>query len=439
MDTKDVELAVEKARGVKYADGRLLLQREVSIAYREGAVEVSEGKHAIAAFRAVGPGYGIASTCNVDAAKAEEVLATAVKAAKKSPFRAELLPVEPEVGGVSVRPSKEFDEGEGVEFLKAVVERIEDEAPGAHVEAVLTYCESDSFFASSEGARVREKRPFVDLVIYVALRTYRGVGYASKVIGRQGGLKELERVEFDALARSLAKRAFDSARAVRLSPLYSGRKFAVVLDEECAGGLAHEVAHMLEAGSPGKRLLIGLKLYEFFSVVDDPLLPGAYGSYEWDDEGVRGVRRELLSRDGVELLHTRLTAHYGERPGSAKGVTTVPRPTMSNVFIAPGDWTKDEILEETKEGFRFEGLVKAEVDTSTGEILVEPELAYYFDRSGREVPVKAVAISDYMKRILERIDAVGRIVALRPNLERSFRVSEGGPYVRIEGARCVAS
>lgn len=435
MDASDVERAVSRAKGIKYADGRLLTQREVTVAYRSGAVEVSEGEHAVAAFRAVGPGYGVASTYNVEAAKADIVLATAIKAARESPLKAELTPVRPEVGRVAVEPGGGFDEGEAVEFLKAVVERVEDEAPGAHVETVLTYCETDSFFASSEGARLRERRPFVDLVTYVVARTHHGVGYASKVVGSQGGLRELERVDLDELARELARRAFDSSRAVRLSPLHSGRRFAVVLDEECAGGVAHEVAHMLEAGSPGKRLLSGLKLYEFFAIVDSPLLPGAYGSYEWDDEGVRGVRRELLSREGVELLHTRLTAARGGRPGSAKGVTTVPRPMMSNVFVAPGDWRKDEILEETREGFRFEGLVKAEVDSSTGEVYVEPELAYYFDRSGREVPVRAIAIRDYLKRLLENIDAVGRIVKLRPNLERSFRVSEGGPYLRVAAAR----
>ncbi|WP_455285240.1 hypothetical protein [[Eubacterium] cellulosolvens] len=38
--------------------------------------------------------------------------------------------------------------------------------------------------------------------------------------------------------------------------------------------------------------------------------------------------------------------------------------------------------------------------------------------------------------LVQRVDAVGREASMRPNMEKGFSTSEGGPHIRIDGASC---
>ena len=44
-----------------------------------------------------------------------------------------------------------------------------------------------------------------------------------------------------------------------------------------------------------------------------------------------------------------------------------------------------------------------------------------------------------MKNVLQKIDAIGKLISLIPNTEKGFNTSVGAPYIRIDGARCTYS
>ena len=138
----------------------------------------------------------------------------------------------------------------------------------------------------------------------------------------------------------------------------------------------------------------------------------------------------------MNLLHTRLTAAKDGDPGNAHGVTRMPRPMVSNIYISPSDWKMGELFEDARVGIYARGVVSAECDTSDGRIELTPEISYLIEQGQITKPIKHLKLMGNIIDLIQRIDAVGREVSMRPNIEKGFCISEGGPHIRIDGAPC---
>ena len=433
----DLHRIIEKIPRVKYADLKTVEYKETQIALRPDSSEVFEGTSEKIICRVVDKGYGVASSSKTDIQNAEMVSELALKQAKVAEREVNLLPVEPELGDVEHKEKKEFD----VEKANNILLDIRNELKArlgalyARSELVLSHYRIDSTLVTSEGTHVRESSPLTDLIIYIIVRDI-NQGFASHILGGKGGLEILEGRDWDSILDELVSRAKDMLKAKLLSPLERGKNFKVVLDSETAGAFAHEIGHMLEADIFQGRFFQASNIYEGFVIEDNPTIPRAYGSFTWDDEGVRGARKTLIEKGETGLLHTRLTAKDNEKPGNAHGITHIPRPTVSNVYIRPSDWGLKEIFEDTKNGIYLKGLVRAEVDTSDGKFELVPEIAYIIQNKELKTPIKQLSIRDSTRSAIQRVDAIGKLATLRPNLEKGFCISEGGPHIRINGIHC---
>jgi TldD protein len=422
--------------GGGYIDLRYHKEMCWQIALREESFEdISESVEFITCRVAQG-GYGVASSSKIDSEEIKSVMLKAEKLARLQAKPVSLAPVEVEVGYKQHVASEMFDESEASVFLKDLSARLRERLGSlyARSELILSHAEVHSSLVTSEGTEVCEEWSLTDLVIYLAARWFR-VGYASCVVGGLGGLEVLKRRDWGMIVDKLARRAVNQLQASLLPPLERGKHFKVVLDCEAAGALAHEVAHLLEGGGWVKRL-VGLDLAEDVAVVDDPTLPSGYGSFTWDSEGVRGRRKVLLSRGEVDALHTRLTASDGREAGNARGERTTPTPVMSNVYFKSSDWKVDEMIQDMRSGIYVEGVVRCDVDLSEGTFELTPEIAYMVENKELKTPLKQIRLRGNIVTILKRIDAVGRVIQLRPNLEKGCRVSEGGPHLRVNGLQC---
>ena len=114
----------------------------------------------------------------------------------------------------------------------------------------------------------------------------------------------------------------------------------------------------------------------------------------------------------------------------------MPRPIVSNVYIGPSDWRLKEIFEDTGNGIYIKGLVRAEIDTSDGKFELIPEIAYLINNKEVGIPIRHLKVIDSMRRAIQRVDAIGKLATLRPNIEKGFFISEGGPHIRINGLFC---
>ena len=125
--------------------------------------------------------------------------------------------------------------------------------------------------------------------------------------------------------------------------------------------LFHEACgHGLEADAIGKDTTVyartrGDKIgSELFSGVDDPTLPGAWGSYGFDDEGIAATRTTLFDA-GVQagVMSDRISAHRlgteSTGHGRRQSYAHVPLPRMSNSLVLPGTSDPASLISDVKQ------------------------------------------------------------------------------------------
>jgi TldD protein len=146
-------------------------------------------------------------------------------------------------------------------------------------------------------------------------------------------------------------------------------RYDVVFAPEMTGILVHEsIGHPFEldriygregaeAGEsylrPGNlRVKVGSDLV---NITDYPALPGTYGFYLVDEEGVVAKPKQLV-RDGwaTEFITNRQYAAvlgiHSNAGARASAFDREPIPRMSNTYLEPGDWRPEEIIRDTKRG-----------------------------------------------------------------------------------------
>ncbi len=87
----------------------------------------------------------------------------------------------------------------------------------------------------------------------------------------------------------------------------------------------------------------------------------------------------------------------------------------------------------------MKGVRRATANSSTGIIELEPVIAFRITQKEIKESVSNIKVIDSVQNILEKIDAIGKLVSLIPSIEEGFNTSVGAPYLRIDGARCVYS
>jgi len=106
---------------------------------------------------------------------------------------------------------------------------------------------------------------------------------------------------------------------------------------------------------------------DIVNIVSDPTAEGGLGTYGYDDEGVKARKIDLI-KDGM------FVGYQASREGASKvgvdvsgsmradGWKNLPLVRMTNINLEPGDWSKDEIIEETEKGIIFDGIKSWSID-----------------------------------------------------------------------------
>ncbi len=386
-----------------------LTSEVVEVAVRGNSIEINRNFGRYSAVRVAGTRWAIVSANDK---KFDEIVEKAKRLAG-SGNEIELADAEMAVGEFRMGKGY-FDEETAVEILKDI------EREFGRVEAILTYEKTLREIWTDDGADAREERVSVDLNVSVM-----GKGVASIHIGGLGGLEVLEE-GFGFLMDELRRRIGGLERAKYLNPLMRGSKFEVILSKEAACAFIHEVVHCLEADVSSVRIKDGSEI----TIYDDP---NGFGGYSFDDEGVV-ARRKCLVDGGriISYLHTRESAkRFGVSPeGNGRGLFTIPKAFQTNLVVSPGDWSVDEMIEETREGFLAEGVVRAEICGDYIEI--RPELCWYIKGGEISCPAVLRGIRVPLREALLRVKAIGREVFERISYEKGFPISERSPPIAVE-------
>ena len=378
--TAAVEAAL--AAGARYADARVVLSRHEAITARDGRVEdLAQSQTAGVGVRAlVGSSWGFHGVPDLSTAAARaagaRAAATAAASATVSGPAGDLVPVAPHVASWSspldVDPFEVSLAAKG-DLLVAATQA--SRGAGADVaEGLLQAWDTTTYFVSSEGARIDQR-----------VRKCGG-GTWSTVVGEgetqrrsypsyfgQYGARGWELVtELDLLAH--AERIADEARALLTAPACPATETDLVIGSEQLALQIHEsVGHAIEldrilgweAAFAGTSWLdlgrLGSLRYgsELMNITIDPTIPGALGSFAFDDEGTPAAARDAV-REGtwVGVLSGRDSGATAglDYAGSvrADGWARLPMVRMTNVGLLPGPHTLEEIVAATDDGIFME-------------------------------------------------------------------------------------
>jgi len=247
--------------------------------------------------------------------------------------------------------------------------------------------------------------------------------------------------------RTLARTA--SERAVRLlsAKVAPAGAHVTILDPELVGLLSHEaIGHTVEAdlvisgtaatGKIGENVASGM-----VTMVDDGTIPWCAGWVPFDDEGVVGKKNVIIEKGVLRsYLHSRETAaRFGVEPtgnSRAWNYRDVPLIRMTATYIEAGEWSREEIIEDTKDGFLLLGTGSGQAD-SNAEFMFGVQEAYKIRNGEVGEPYRGVTISGSAYDVLESVDAVGEDFSLA--LGRGHcgkiqpaKVDAGGPTVRCK-------
>jgi TldD protein len=301
-------------------------------------------------------------------------------------------------------------------------------------------------FFSSEGADIEmEITRTIAQVNLVAKEGAKVIGYRGR-IGGTGGFELFDKHDPVKKGIKVGESAVQVLKAKR-SP--NGR-LPVIADHDLTGVFVHEaLGHAAEGDlvTSGDSILegqIGNTLAaDNVTIYDDSTVPGAFGSFPYDDEGVRGGKKVLI-KNGVLvgfILNRETAFKLGmECNGGARAESYGARPIvrMSNTYIDKGDYNFHEMLEDIKFGIYAKGTRGGQVDTAKGSFQFSAQEAFLIENGEVKHPLRDVSLSGMTLQILKNIDAIGSdFVMGDPGFcgkGQMVPVGDGGPHIRISEA-----
>ena len=220
-----------------------------------------------------------------------------------------------------------------------------------------------------------------------------------------------------------------------------------------SGGHPYEADRIFgrEAAQAGESFIdesmIGYQIgSEVVNIVDDPTIPGSYGFYLYDNEGVKARRKNLVVNGKInEFLHNRETAAKMGLPSNGSSRATdydkesIVR--MSNTFILPGRMSEDELIGGVKKGIYMKSFTECNIDAKRIHQKYVGAESYLIENGKITKPVLSPALEISSFELWKKIDAVAKNFELHAGScgkgepMQAVPVFFGGPSIRIRGVR----
>jgi PmbA protein len=234
----------------------------------------------------------------------------------------------------------------------------------------------------------------------------------------------------EAVGRKAAERALRKLGARKVKTC----QVPVVFDAEVARSL---VGHLFEAvrGDAIYRsasFLAG-KLHqpvagENITVLDDGLRPAGFGSRPFDDEGIPASTTTVIQKGVLEsyLLnsYTARKLNLQTTGNAARGVAGPPGVGPKNFYLAPGAYSREEILRSVKSGLYVTELIGFGVNIVTGDYS-RGAAGMWIENGELTFPVEEVTIAGSLPEMLRHVAMLGS--------DLEFRSALAAPTLLIDG------
>jgi TldD protein len=447
--SKIIEIATQK-HGANYAEARAQKLYKTMLTLKEKRVEAAKQgiENGVALRVLVNGAWGFASVGSLENEILLNTVANACTMAKtasqrlKNPIK--LAPAKTVQDHVEIKPKKnpaDISMEDKIKDISEINKTIQ------HHDGRIKSCSTDyldltgsTYFVNSEGTSIQQDKMYVWSRITASAQNQGVFTFSREEIGSTNGYEVFDTQTSQMIGETVAKRAVAQLSAKSLK----GGKAPVVLGPNVVGVFVHEAfGHLAEAdlalsggvlfNAMGKK--IGSNLVTFY---DDGTVPGAFGSFKYDEEGVP-AQKTLLIKDGVVtgLMHNRETAFkFNAAPtgnARAEDFRVEPIIRMRNTYMAPRDHEFEELLEGVKSGYFFKSFRGGQANLD-GTFQVGIQEGYEIVNGEIGAPVRDASISGNTLETLLKVDAVGKDFAIdsgRCGKGQTAFIGDGGPHIRV--------
>lgn len=436
--------------GAEYVEVRAQSLFKTLLTTKDGTVEgAKEGTESGAGVRVLVNGaWGFVSLGKLDSKLLTEAAGEAVRLAKAASLRvksavklAEVKAVEDRVVANSRKSPQDVSMEEKIDNALAM-----DKTVFGYDKRIksctISYLDvtGTNYFVNSDGACIEQDKLYVWSRILASARENSVYASAREEIGSTGGYEVFDTETPEKVGTMVAKRVVEQLKAK--TP--KGGSFPAVIGPNVVGVFIHEaMGHLAEADLT----LSGSVLYDKLgkqiasdavTVYDDGIVEGAFGSFKYDDEGVRTQKTPLIEKGTLTgLMHNRETAQKlsMEPTGNARAEDFRFEPIirMRNTYLAPGDNSFEELIEGIDFGYYLKSFRGGQANLD-GTFQVGIQEAYEIVKGQLGDAVRSASISGNTLETLRKVDAVGRDFELWPGRCGKGQIAficDGGPHIRV--------
>lgn len=340
---------------------------------------------------------------------------------------------------------KDMSDDEKIEKLKQCEKAMYNYSPYV-VNANIGLSEIDEYVEiyNSKGRFVHDTR--IRTRAFLVSQASKDGQFQTGFEGPGGGIGDEIFDEFDLI--ELSKKAAKCSVDLLFAPECPSGKMTVIIGNKFGGVLFHEACghplegHAVSHNSSAFCGKIGTKIAsDVVSAVDDGTIPNAWGSMNFDDEGEKTTKNQLI-KNGV-LVNYMVDNYTGslmnmKSTGSCRrqSYKRVPTTRMTNTYIENGTSTKEEMIANTKFGLYCVSFSGGSVDPTTAKFNFTASEAYIIKDGKIDHLVKGASLIGYGHEILKNIDMVGSDCARGQGMcgasSGSCEVDVGQPTLRVQ-------
>ena len=308
------------------------------------------------------------------------------------------------------------------------------------------YCHK--LIANTDGTLAADIKPIAQLSVTVIMAGKDGrmeQGFAS-----MGGSYLFDVFTKDNAVEALAKEAVRSAVVNMDAIAAPAGTMPVVLGAGWPGVLIHEaVGHGLEGDfnrtkSSAFTDKVGTKVASSAcTIIDDGTIPNRRGSFPCDDEGVASHKTVLIEngilkgymqdRQNAMLMKASLTGN-----GRRESYNCLPMPRMTNTYMLPGQYSKDDIIASVKDGIYAVNFSGGQVDITSGKFVFSTSEAYLIKNGKIDVPIKGATLIGNGPETMNLVSMVGNDLKFDAGIGtcgksgQSVAVGIGQPTLKVD-------
>lgn len=471
-DLTDYAINFGSSKKVGYVEARFIESRDESYAERNGIILGGGIKQlrGIAVRVLVDGGMGFCSTAKMNKNAIEEIISDAIKLAKASKRKTPITFSEEKTVQTKWKTSikQRFEDvpiEEKHKFLIDFDKRLNKEfRRKLPTRTSLLDLYSDSkYIRTGEGSKVESENYIISIH---SMNTAKGKMGSEQRVLSLGGTCGWEWIK----EQDIEKTIFEDNEALVQASLNAVEmtlgKLDVVISGEVSGIMAHEnVGHPSEAdrimGREGAQA--GESFYidilnegtlgeikmgsEMVTIIDDPTLPGSSGYYIYDDECVKARPRYLIKNGYLNelLLNREFASKYNTKSNAAARAINYKRepiPRMANTYFARGEFEKDELFEDIKNGIYMKSFTEWNIDDRRFQSKYVG-LEAYLIKNGEltDTMIRRPSLELTTFGILKSVDAISKdfdtshAYCGKGDPSQGVPVWTGGPHVRMRNIK----